>query len=364
MSYKNKYYRDMRNCKDKKQLRLRMVLYAEEKGIKASARYFGASPNTVRKWHRRYKVGGRGALEELSKAPKNCKRRIPEKQREKAIEIKRNIKTIGARRAKAMFNLSISDKAILKIWREEGLLKRKRKKPKTKKYLREIKKQMKAFEMIAVDTKVLRDIPEYYPQMINLRLPKYQYTARDVSSGWLYEAYSEEATMKNSCIFIEIVLRHLKMCGVKLEETRFQTDNGGEFIGSWNMKDDSAFTKKIEEYNAIHQTIPARKHTWQADVETAHRLVEDEFFEIEEFDGRRNFIEKASSYCLWFNVARKNSGKEYQTPWDIIRNKDKTISPTVCVLKPLFLDSQNGFNYKPYYLPKEGHHVIRHPLGS
>jgi len=61
-----------------------------------------------------------------------------------------------------------------------------------------------------------------------------------------------------------------------------------------------------------HTTIPPGAHTWQSDVETVHRLIEDE-----SFSSRDDFLKKASSYSLWFNVARKNSYKENQTPWEI-----------------------------------------------
>lgn len=70
----------------------------------------------------------------------------------------------GATRTKDQFGVSISDKAIRKIWREAGLLKKKRRKHKTKQNLREIKKRWNLFEQIDVDTKDLDDIPELWPQ--------------------------------------------------------------------------------------------------------------------------------------------------------------------------------------------------------
>jgi len=62
-------------------------------------------------------------------------------------------------------------------------------------------------------------------------------------------------------------------------------------------------------------TIPPGAHTWQADVETAHRLIEDEFYEVEKFTSKTDFLKKLTTYTLWFNVDRKNSYKENQTPW-------------------------------------------------
>jgi hypothetical protein len=56
-----------------------------------------------------------------------------------------------------------------------------------------------------------------------------------------------------------------------------------------------------------HHTIPPGAHTWQSDVETAHRLIEDEFYEVETLSSRDDFLAKATTYNLWFNAVRKNS---------------------------------------------------------
>ena len=88
-----------------------------------------------------------------------------------------------------------------------------------------------------------------------------------------------------------------------------------------------------------HHTIPPRAHRWQADVETVHRLIEDEFYEVEQFTSRANFLAKAATYLLWFNVARKNSYKENQTPWEIIQAREPRISPRINTLAPFFLDA-------------------------
>jgi hypothetical protein len=57
-------------------------------------------------------------------------------------------------------------------------------------------------------------------------------------------------------------------------------------------------------------------------VETAHRLIEDEFYKVERFTSRADFLWKAGAYNLWFNVARRNRGKEHKTPLELIREKE------------------------------------------
>lgn len=46
----------------------------------------------------------------------------------------------GTTRLERDFALTLSEKALLRIWREEGLLKRKRRKHKTKRRLREVRR--------------------------------------------------------------------------------------------------------------------------------------------------------------------------------------------------------------------------------
>ena len=332
------YYTMTRQSKDPKYIRFEMVRFARKHGIKPAARCFATTPKTVRKWLRRWQPGTLKGLEELSRSPRKPFRRIPTAQRNLAITLKKQCPSWGAERIKRIFGLTISDKAIRGIWHKEGLLKKKRRKHKTKNDLREIKASWKLFEQLCMDTKDLIDIPELWPQLRLHNLPKVQYTAREVVSGTQFIAYAQERSLTCSTLFAEIIITHLQRCGVNLKGCRIQTDNGSEFIGSWQAKKDSAFTKAVQSVPGLtHQTIPPRAHTWQSDVETVHRIIEDEFYEVELFPGRNDFLAKATTYNLWFNVARKNSYKGHKTPWEIINNRNPTINPNIVTLPPVFL---------------------------
>jgi len=131
-----------------------------------------------------------------------------------------------------------------------------------------------------------------------------------VVSGWHYVSYAQECTLAYAKLFAEVILSHLTACGVKFKDSRLQTDNGNEFVGNWQRKSDSKFTEAVESVKGLrHTRCPPRAHTWQSDVETAHRLIEDEFYEVEHFSSRTDFLRKAKAYNLWFNVARHNRGK-------------------------------------------------------
>ena len=89
--------------------------------------------------------------------------------------------------------------------------------------------------------------------------------------------------------------------------------------------------------------------------------MEDEFFTLETFRNRNDFFAKADAYQRFFNLARKNSGKEYQTPWQLVRQKTPNAHPLLPLLDVVDLDNlqQNYLHscpcrgYDVWALPKE-----------
>jgi transposase len=359
------YYTLMRQSKDPRLIRYQMVQFALKNGVKPAAREFNSTPKTVRKWLSRWQPGSLRGLEEKSRAPKNPFKRITPGQQRKVIKLKEDLPSWGAARIKRYFNLTLSVKAIRRIWKQEGLLRRKRRKHKTKNDLREVKARWRLFEQLDIDTKDLIDIPELWPQIKTLRLPKVQYTAREVVSGMMFLGFAQERSLTHATIFAQLLLHHLQSCGVNLQGCRWQTDNGTEFIGSWQAKEESAFTKTVHSVEGLtHHLIPPGAHTYQADVETAHGLIEDEFYEVERFTSLQNFFTKIRDYNLWFNIARTNSYKKNQTPWQIVHQRDPTIKPEIVTLKPVDLDQLFKEKSKRGFIDfdtQRGYHVMPHP---
>jgi transposase len=153
----------LRQSKDRIYLRFEMVRYAREFGIKATARHFSTTVKTVRKWLRRWQPGSLQGLSDQSRAPLHPRQGITSGQRKQAITLKQKLPSWGAERIKRDFSLSLSTKALCRIWRAEGLLKRKRRKHTTKQNLRAVKAKWRLFEQTCLDTKDLKDIPELWP---------------------------------------------------------------------------------------------------------------------------------------------------------------------------------------------------------
>ena len=152
-------------------------------------------------------------------------------------------------------------------------------------------------------------------------------------------AFAQERSLTYATLFARYLNQSLQACGVDLGGTARQTDNGSEYIGSWHKKDISPYTQAIESVpGQIHKTIPPGAHRFQADVETVHNLVEIQFYEIEPFKDRRDFLEKAYSYQLFFNLERPNSYKENKTPWQIAKEKAPHLPVEIAMIPPVFLE--------------------------
>ena len=337
------YYQIMRNCKDKKQHRYQMVQQALKGGNKPTARLYNTCSNVIRKWVKRFIEEGYPGLEDRSRRPHNSPRETPQEIKDKVIKLKKIYKRVGAEQIKVLEPINVSPKTMRKIWREAKIRSRKRRKKYiTKNNLREIKKQYALFERVCEDTKDLIDIPEYWTPMTRLRLPKVQYTYREISCGIQFLGFADERSLTHSTIFANYINYWLSKFNVLPPHSIRQTDNGSEYCGSWQSKSPSGYTLAVESLpGQTHQTIFPGAHRMQSDVETVHNLIEMDFYEIESdsFKNRLDFMKKAYSYQLFFNLHRPNTYKENKTPWELARQKRPDLDRRLLMLPPIDLDA-------------------------
>ncbi len=313
------YYDLVREMRDAYNHRLRLVDSARQRGLKPTARLFVTTVPTVRKWLRRYQQLGPSGLLEQSRAPHRQPGKTPPQVEQQVVE------------------LPLSHRALERIWRAHGLMPKRRRKYQRKQDLAAVKATWRLFQQISADTKDLDDIPHFWPQAQALGLPLVQYTARDVRSGLLFLAFAQRRSAAASEVFAARIQRHLDRWGVSLRDLVWQTDNGSEFVGRQNpLGARSGFPAALGD--SQHLRIPPAAHTYQSDVETVHRLVEDEFFDLETFASRGQFLAKAHTYQLYFNLVRPNSHKENQSPWQIIERLAPCSPLELCLLPPVFLD--------------------------
>ena len=348
------YYQIIRDMKNKFNFRYHLVEYAKAHSISEAAREFSTTRKIVRKWIRRYEKHGLKGLEDESKAPHHIPHKLQELDENRIQITREKYPQWGPRRLKNLARLPYGVSSIYRVLKQRKLCNKKKKYQK-KRDLREWKKKhFKVFQKFQVDVKHLYDIPEFYPVMKLLALPRYELTARCIISGLTFIAYADENTTTNAGIFAEYVIEHLKYYGVEVSTVMFQYDNGSEFIGHVSKKKGKTpFQDRIDFHKLSHGRIPAASPTFNSDVESFHRIVEQEFYSCETFENRIEFFAKAYSYQLFYNYFRPNSGKEDQSPWQIVQKVFPDINKNVLNLQPIHLDSlTTQFIEGGYHLPK------------
>lgn len=188
--------------------------------------------------------------------------------------------------------------------------------------------------------------------MMSKGLPRYEYTIRDTKSGGLVLGFSNEYSELYSTLFTSYYPDWLTFFGVDLSEVIIQTDNGSEFGGGRqrHFKSDG-FVDIIEgKYGAKHNYIPPSMSNANADVESLHDTIEEEFFNLEQFENRNNFFIKARMYQNFYNFVRPNFWKKAKTPTQIICEDRENITPAVLYISVVDLDEL----FRTKFLPREG----------
>jgi len=340
--------------KNKFNFRYHLVEYAKTHSIAQAAREFSTTRKTVRKWVKRFVKRDLKMLEDQSKAPHSCPHKLGELDDNKIHNTRDKYPQWGPKRLRDLARLPYGASAIYRVLRERKLCDKKKKYQK-KRDLREWKKKhFQAFEKFQVDVKHLYDIPEFYPTMKLLDLPRYEFTARGIISGATFIAYADEISTTNAGIFAEYVIEHLKYYGVDVSKIQFQYDNGSEFIGNVSKKEGKTpFQDRIDFHKLSHGRIPVASPTFNSDVESFHRIVEQEFYSCERFENRTQFFAKAYSYQLFYNYFRPNSWKQNQSPWQIVEKAFPAIDKNVLNLQPIHLDLfTTQFVEGGYHVPK------------
>jgi transposase len=341
-----RYYDIIRDYPNPYAFRIKIVQYCHSNGISATARQFGTTRDTVRKWVRQYAMYGTKGLNNKPRIPKRIPHKTPKYIEDKVLKYRDELKSWGPVRLKDDFDLPISTASIYRILKQNNRIKEFRKKYKRQRDLRLIKMRMKAFEKIQVDVKDLSDIPRYWKLMRLLKLPRYQYTARDVKSGLLFIAYARKNDCVNAANFLTILSEHLRTHDIDLSKVIIQTDNGVEFIGNWKQKSASLFTHMTEEvFKMSHERIPVGRSTYNSDVETSHLRIERDLYDLEDFSGDDSLSIKAFMYQLYFNLLRKNRVKFNKTSYEIVSEEHPGIKPTIGAFSPIILDDLG-----PYYM--------------
>jgi len=358
------YFAVIKYMKNSFDLHLKMIQVAEMQGVSAAARAFHTTRKTVYKWLNRYRVQGLDGLLEKSRAPKRHPHQIPEELEQCIIAIRLKHPYLGPYRLKHEYHIPCSEGAIYRVIKQAGLTRARKRKYKVKRDLRKLKASMKPLEKIQVDVKELCDIPRYYPYLL-AGYPGYEFTARDVRTGMSFICFAHEKNATNAALFAELLCGHLKTCGVDLTQVEIQTDNGSEFVVPYNSKNPSSafqrspFEKIIDKYKLNRSRIPPGQKTYNSDVEAFHRLIEDEFFDLEDYDSKKELLSKSYTYMQYFNLLRVNRYKGSKTPSQILDEYQVDLDKDrIFEFKPLILDNLISAFYSNKHPTKNVYYVL------
>ena len=329
-------------------LRRELVRSAREIGVKPTARKYGTTPKTVRKWRDRCKEKGFAGLREQGRRPLTCPHKTSAAEEARVVSQRHRTPGIGAERMKHEFDLKPSVGAISRILRQHKLTRKPKRKHHKKNDLREIKKKYKPFTRFKMDVKYLNDIPHYWPYLIATGLPRFQYTIVEVRVGAVFLAYSDTFSVAESEAVVRRFLEHLKEQDVELSEVLIQTDGGSEFDGNVIKRKPEGFTHTIEEgFGATHRVVPGCPNA-QAEAESLHARIEPEFFDIEDFADPLDFWQKIATWQNNYNFKRKNSSRGWKSPAENLREIEPQRDLAIFLLPPLHVDTllaaQGGYH--------------------
>ena len=319
-------------------LRYQLVQFAKEHGISACAREYRTTRKTVRLWLRRFmEWGDLESLKNKSRIGQNHPLKTPAEAVARIIEYRKKTKNkLGARRIAENLNLTCSAKTVHKIIRQNGLMDKPATKWQRRKDMSLVRAQYRPFEKIQLDAKYLNDIPECYPAYIRGDMPKYLLTARDYKTGWLFMAYSNYLDDKATSIFALYLLHHLNAAGIDLNQVTLQTDNGREFVNRLHCSK-TLFQQAVAQA-VNHDVIPPASPRFNSDVETFHKLVENEFLKIEDFSSLPRFFSLSTDYNIYFNFFRTNRNRMMKSPVQLLKEDRTDIIPTKIMLLPILCD--------------------------
>lgn len=319
-------------------IREQIVKYADENGNKAATEEFECHRNTVSKWKGRYKQEGSEGLKNLSRAPHNIPHKIIDEEVIKEILDKRDEKGYGANRLKMQFGLKPSNNAINRILHEGDKIDKPVKKEQKKNDLWHIKRFFKTLETkCQMDAKCLTDIPNYYVHQKLFGLPKWQFSFRDVKSGATFIGYMDTEDGLNACTFIVYVFEHLSNYGIRPKELTVQTDGASYAMNLKSLKK-TAFQELVEDIYGAKLKIKVKGGKKQSDVETFHKLIEDEFYKRKTFKSKEHFYAEAYEYIYDFNFVRLNSHKDWKAPIYFLNQDKPDVSRQALDLPPVKLE--------------------------
>jgi len=257
--------------------------------------------------------------------------------------------------------LNISPSTIGNILRRNGIGKPKRKKSFVSKWVNYYEWDkiypLQHFQLDLKDVLDFKTLPkDVYFHILNLGLPRYQWTAIDVKTRVRFLAYSEDKNFANGLAFMVILSLWLRGFGVS-HKFYFQTDWGEEFGGKSLRKLNNLQIKFLTPLGIQLVRIPKGKKEYNGFVERSHRTDDEEFYipYILKLQHLKEWAGIALWWIWYYNVRRRHYGREMngKTPYLKLRSYYPWVNQSIALFPPLLLD-----NISTHDLWKGGQYVL------
>ena len=285
----------------------------KEIAIKDMAKVCPFSKRALKYWLSAFRTYGMDGLENKSTRPKSNPRETPIRVKERIIELRKETKKCALKLKWDLQdeNISIHERTIGKIIKQEGLTRRYRIRRIKYKY---IKAQLRQGELVEIDIK-------YVPRRINNRR-YYQFTAIDCASRWRYLKIYNDCSNLNALRFLKelIGITPFRIGAIKTDNDACFTNRYTGYLRSADPVNPRlhAFDILCQKLDIEHYLIDPGKPQQNPYVERSHRSDQELFYDRISFDNEEELKYKLRLWNMYYNDL-KHCGLNGLTPNQALR---------------------------------------------
>jgi transposase InsO family protein len=276
-----------------KEERLRWILPIINKEVKLVdvAKICPHSKRSLERWCKLYREKGENGLEPKATIPRTSPNETSIRIKETIIQKRKETKLCALklhwRLSKEGLNIPV--RTIGKIIKDEGLVRKYRKKKVKYKYIKAV---LQPGELVEIDVK-------HVPGKVASKR-YYQYTAIDCASRWRYLKIYDGESISHSIDFLKEIMKRFPHTIQAVK-----TDNGAVFTNRYNesYKREDLSPRKMHaldwfcaKHNIVHYLIDPGKPAQNGKVERSHRSDQESFYDRNTF---RNIKELQRKIILW-----------------------------------------------------------------
>ncbi len=323
--------------KDPLTLRVALVQYALEHGVKPAAKTYGTSPQTVRLWLRRYRREGLSGLKERPRVPKSPHpQTTPKEVEDKIIAFRKTHPHYGqdaiAQQLQAE-NIRISGKTVGKLLHKHNLIVSKARVKSTDGLPHS--SHLNPFEGVQIDIADLTENQAYAHAVARGLLPRYEFSIRDLATGAGFLAFAKTLEPHNILCFAQKVLWHLEAFALKPKVLHML--EGSQWL---QHKLDKDLVEFLTEQGIAPTLIHSHPSFLPPTATVFHQLIDLEVYQTTPLENEAELYQRALEFERFFNVQRRDP-KRRVSPFEAAQRKLPELPMALMEFQPFCLDDCN-----------------------